>query len=718
VDFEPDGEEDEFSELTSANFPRVDLVGRPANGASGWLVMKQDAAAGVLEPDFVRDLIAKTATEEAPLPQAADAGETLLPNGITLKGSPAAMAAFIRAANVRKAEQAEPDDGAVAKAGMSAKSLNDLPDSAFAHIEPGGEKDAGGKTTPRSLRHFAIHDKAHADDAAARIAQGAKFGGKAKPKVEAAQRKFGEKKVSKEAGVPDAVTKDLMGAAGDATSLDDGIDGMDPTVPLAMPDDETGIPGDPTDPGSPAWEAIDAASAQKWVAIAARLKNALLLLAEREMLEAASADPSDAENAFDLQDAADAVDYAIGQLAVFASGERAEAEIGAETAEMCKALAAFDAEPLGVIEGLTAIAKAGRVLSASNEAKIRDAATALGDVLASLPSAPVAETVAKEKGAVMPATTAKAPAETVAKERTAEDQARDKGPGDTGGGDGSGEPREARPESAMPLQTAAHGDIPDGKVVKAGRPVAVWDAGRRLVGYARPEAILGAIAKADGEGKVAQVAVYDAEGNLVGVADPADITPLANAKAPDPGGGAAPAPDAPAPADDTTPQPPAAAGIPADAVGKAAGEDVITVTADVLKSAIRDGAREALEAQGAASQEAVAKMAAGNGALAEELRVVKARLAKVEETPAAPGVFTNGQRPPGDGGRPLPAPGQLRGQDAGGQPVDVAKAAELKETLYNGSGPEQARAFHELEGLAISRLHQIRTGQHSPAAAF
>jgi hypothetical protein len=81
---------------------------------------------------------------------------------------------------------------AVIKADMSTKDLNDLPDSAFAYIEPGGTKDSEGKTVPRSKRHFAIHDKAHADNAAARIAQGAKFGEQALPKVKAAQRKFGE----------------------------------------------------------------------------------------------------------------------------------------------------------------------------------------------------------------------------------------------------------------------------------------------------------------------------------------------------------------------------------------------------------------------------------------------------------------------------------------------------------------------------------------------
>jgi HK97 family phage prohead protease len=79
---------------------------------------------------------------------------------------------------------------ASAKAAMSSASINDLPDSAFAYIQPGG-KVVDGKTEPRSLRHFPIHDKPHADNAAARIAQGAQFGKEALPKVRAAQKKFG-----------------------------------------------------------------------------------------------------------------------------------------------------------------------------------------------------------------------------------------------------------------------------------------------------------------------------------------------------------------------------------------------------------------------------------------------------------------------------------------------------------------------------------------------
>ena len=42
--------------------------------------------------------------------------------------------------------------------------MNDLPDSAFLYIEPGGSKDSEGKTKPRSLRHFPYKDASGAVD--------------------------------------------------------------------------------------------------------------------------------------------------------------------------------------------------------------------------------------------------------------------------------------------------------------------------------------------------------------------------------------------------------------------------------------------------------------------------------------------------------------------------------------------------------------------------
>ena len=59
----------------------------------------------------------------------------------------------------------------LSRAALATSSINDLPDSAFALISPGGKKDAEGKTTPRSLRHLPIHDKAHVANALSRLPQ-------------------------------------------------------------------------------------------------------------------------------------------------------------------------------------------------------------------------------------------------------------------------------------------------------------------------------------------------------------------------------------------------------------------------------------------------------------------------------------------------------------------------------------------------------------------
>jgi hypothetical protein len=72
----------------------------------------------------------------------------------------------------------------------TAASIDDLPDEVFGYIEPGGTKDAGGKTIPRSLRHFPLQDAAHVRNALARLSQ-SPFGDKARAKVEAAAKKLG-----------------------------------------------------------------------------------------------------------------------------------------------------------------------------------------------------------------------------------------------------------------------------------------------------------------------------------------------------------------------------------------------------------------------------------------------------------------------------------------------------------------------------------------------
>jgi hypothetical protein len=73
---------------------------------------------------------------------------------------------------------------------LSSSARDNLPDSAFAYVEPGGST-FNGKTTPGSKRHYPIHDANHVRNALARIAQGGRFGSEAKAKVMAAAKRFG-----------------------------------------------------------------------------------------------------------------------------------------------------------------------------------------------------------------------------------------------------------------------------------------------------------------------------------------------------------------------------------------------------------------------------------------------------------------------------------------------------------------------------------------------
>jgi hypothetical protein len=160
---------------------------------------------------------------------------------------------------------------------------------------------------------------------------------------------------------------------------------LDPTVVLADPDEKVG--GNANTPGSPAWEAVDAATARKWTAILSRAKTALLVMEDRELLESAAGDVDAYDSALDLDNAACAIDYAISVLAPFAVDEQAEVD-AADLEAVGKALDGYDPADLDVIESLTQVAKAGRSLSASNERAIRDAVESLTKVLASLPAAP------------------------------------------------------------------------------------------------------------------------------------------------------------------------------------------------------------------------------------------------------------------------------------------------------------------------------------------
>lgn len=611
--------EDEFTELVDANIPRVDLVDKAANGTT-FLIAKAQGAPGLLSPDLVRDLIGKAAE---PTPQE---------DTVTMTGSPGAIAKLMHEAAVRAAER-----DTVEKAEKSTKAINDLPDSDFAYIEPGGSKDDEGKTVPRSKRHFPIMDAAHVRNALSRAPQ-SPFGEKAMPKIRAAAKKF-----------------DIEVAKAIGGELDDDVDmnAMDATVVLAEPDDDMDAPGNANEPGSPAWEAIDAATARKWTSIAVRLRNALCVMAEREMLEAASADPDDIEAAWDLKDAECALDYVIDTLAGFAVEEQAEAELAAEMEMVGKALHGLDPAALDTFEALAPVAKAGRVLSAANEQAIREAADSLQKVLASLPAAPVEKTANEEDDMPEPTTSA----ETVA---------------------------EHGAEPAMGTQQAEP------------KPAA--------------GAVVTDVEKADGEGKKAMAVVYDQKGRLLGIIDPEDITPVANAEAdaddmdddePADDGQAAPE------TTDLTPQPAGEAGTPADAVANPDDDEAVTkttnetdTTSDITQSSFLELVKSAL-AEHAATQ--TAQIATAGDAvleLAGMVETLKGQVKALEEQTAEPRVFTNGAVPPRD---------QLRGQDRGtASQIDLAKARELKAELYRGQDAgAQNQAANALNEMAIVKLREI-----------
>jgi len=84
------------------------------------------------------------------------------------------------------------------KRALTGAGKNDLPDSAFAYIEPGGKKDESGRTEPRSLRHYPIHDASHIRNALSRAASAVSSGGTtakiaraALPKIRAAAKREG-----------------------------------------------------------------------------------------------------------------------------------------------------------------------------------------------------------------------------------------------------------------------------------------------------------------------------------------------------------------------------------------------------------------------------------------------------------------------------------------------------------------------------------------------
>lgn len=103
----------------------------------------------------------------------------------------------------------------VEKAKWSTAMQNDLPDSSFAYIEDGGEKDDDGKTKPRSLRHLPYKDAdgkvdlPHVRNALARLDQTQGIPDAEKSKIRSRLEDLLPKDDGKAAALDDAEVKDL-----------------------------------------------------------------------------------------------------------------------------------------------------------------------------------------------------------------------------------------------------------------------------------------------------------------------------------------------------------------------------------------------------------------------------------------------------------------------------------------------------------------------------
>ncbi|MGR3875804.1 hypothetical protein ACUXZZ_45545 (plasmid) [Streptomyces graminifolii] len=375
--------------------------------------------------------------------------------------------------------------------------------------------------------------------------------------------------------VPDIITKDS-----DVAAEPD----LDPTKILAEP--EGSAPGSPDVPGSPAWEAVDAATARKWTAILSRAKTALGVMVERELLEPTDGDPDDFNSVMDLGDAACAIDYAISLLAPFAVGEQAEVDSVEALEAIGKAALDGLSGPLEVVESLGQVRKAGRSLSASNERAIREAVESLQKVLASLPAAP--ETT--ESG------------QPVAKKE-------------------SNMPETGTPETTVDTTAVAPEAVAKADGEGKAPMVAVYDAKGKLVGIVDPTEITpisGADATDETEPEAPAAAADDLE--------------------------PAPAAAVGVPAEDV------AKGAPADDTTVAPGDDVTKTTPgtepDVSKSSdLAELVKGMLDEHSATQTELITKQSAAIVELAGLVETLKGQVQTLEEQPATPSVFANGAQP-------------------------------------------------------------------------
>lgn len=308
-------EDDDFTELVDPDITRVDVVGKAANGTTILIAKSAEGEpAGLFDGEFVRDLIAKAEGESEP--------STTDP--VTVTGSPTAVAAMmarIHGAPVRKAEKYDTDD----------------------------RKRMAGNGQAMDDGSYPVADEEDLDNAIRAVGRGGSSHDAIRRHVIARAKALGAS-----GRIPDNWASD--GSLKQPVSKADGM----------------------TDPGSPAWEAQDADTADSLVQAILALRPRVQALAVREGTEVGAGHMEDLCDVYDLQSAQDFLMQAAKLLGGFAVSERAEAGVVAKaTTEPAASIAAPSPQESTVTDTKADEATAAAPASAPADVAKSDAADAL-----------------------------------------------------------------------------------------------------------------------------------------------------------------------------------------------------------------------------------------------------------------------------------------------------------------------------------------------------
>jgi hypothetical protein len=413
--------------------------------------------------------------------------------------------------------------------------------------------------------------------------------------------------------------------------------------------------GDPMQPGSGAWEAVDAATAMKWTAILSRAKNAIQMLAGREEVEGFTG-ADDGSAAWDLDDAACSIDCAIDILAPYAMGEQAESDM---LGEVAKAAEGLEGSGLAVLEGFGPVVKAGRTLSAGNESRIREAVNSLQQVLSSLPAPTEGSMNVAKEGEML--RTSKFITSDINGEVNAPKQ------------DGMGDEMNDDVERKAPTNVTPTTSPDEAVLTGTGEALPGGDKADSTMGNAgaeEKERMTGGVMKADKQ----LMAVFSQSGKMLGVVDPEKIQMVQTG-------------EDDAPADDPAAAAPEAAAAPA-APEAEASMAVPSEEDPVMKAAVDEVVKAALAQRDE-----------------EHSSVVKAledRLAALE-APAPSRILTNGVRPPSD----------LRGMTAGGDTVTKSHDDLVADWERTVDVTKRAALETQMNEQAAAALSSLRESQRA-----